>query len=138
MLAMLARICSSSRSKCCCWRPICRSAPQHVENVLALGQLALQRNQAHHIAGQLGVLLAAVGPSCSTRRAVAVADGGGIAEHFSGWLGIGHQHAWKALAQEASSQLPSRATLHQIAAWQMPAKPLFCLGICRSRLLPSC
>ncbi|MNH05649.1 hypothetical protein D3C79_649920 [compost metagenome] len=73
--------------------------PQHVEDVLALGQLALQRDQAHHVAGQLGVLLAAVGAQLLHQGAVTVADGEVAAEHFQRLLGIGHQHALQALAQ---------------------------------------
>ncbi len=62
---------------------------QHVEDVLALGQLALQRDQAHHVAGQLGILLAAVGTQLLDQRAVAVANGQVVLLNTSsGWLGL--------------------------------------------------
>ena len=73
--------------------------PQHVENVLALGQLALQRNQAHHVTGQLGIFLAAVGSQLLDQGAVAIANGQMVAKHLQRLLGIGHQHALQALAQ---------------------------------------
>ena len=73
---------------------------QHIENVLALGQLALQRNQAHHVAGQLGILLAAVGTQLLDQRTVAVANGQmGVVEHLEWLARVGHQNAGEALAQ---------------------------------------
>ncbi len=73
---------------------------QHVEDVLALGQLALQRDQAHHVAGQLGILLAAVGAQLFDQRAVAVANGQvGVVEHLERLARVGHQNAGEALTQ---------------------------------------